>query len=229
MLSLAMTVGCSDRSQSRALDRRSFAAQRLAEEVARRVPGSHVLVIGNPFTQLPGQKEEIGAFEEAAVRGIRDGLRKQGASAGVAYPELRPGVAADPTSADIPPNATTPLSFMTAPGAWDQLAAKHPEANVWISLIGVPADVQSMQSWSPQSRLKFALLLPDLRLLGDFESVKAAFVSGKVVAAVLPRPSAPSESQAAASSSTDDFALRFVLLTADNLEATQREFPKLFP
>jgi len=208
-------------------DRRSLALETLGAYLAQRHAGDRILVVGNPFVQRPGQPGEIKAFEKAAVRGLRRGVAGRLEVAGIAYPALAPKAAANPAAVSLPPNATTPLSFMTAPDAWDRLRREHPAANLWVSLIGLPVGVARMAVWK-EPVPRFALFLPDLRILGGTAAVRAAFRSGKLVAMVLNRPGAPPQSAAPVGDARAEFNRRFLLVTPENCEAALRQYPGLF-
>jgi len=213
--------------RGRALDRREIALRVLGEYVAQQTPGQTALIVANPFGRMPGQPPEVRAFEEAAIRGLKDGWGDRIRLAGVDYPELSSAARQNPASVPLPPDVTTPLSFMTAEGAWDALASKHPDAGLWVSVIGLPAGVQALESWRrPTPRI--ALLLPDLRLVGDANAIAAAFVSGKIVAAVLNRPGAPPETAGLERDFRAEFEARFLLATATNIEDLIQVFPTLF-
>lgn len=221
--------GCSDAAGGKALDRRELAARRLAGEVVRLHPGVKALVVGNPFTQRPNPPAGIVEFEAAALAGVRAGLGSDERFAGIAYPELSPAAATDPAAVPMPADATTPLSFLTAAGAWDRLAQAHPASRVFISLIGLPADWASHRIAAADSPVSLALLLPDFRVLGPRDAVKSAFTSGKLLAVVLPRPGAPPESEPPLADAEAEFARRYVLLTAATFDEVVREFPQLVP
>lgn len=192
-----------------------------------RTPGQAALIVANPFGQMPGQAREVYAFEEAAIRGLRSGWGDRIRLVGVDYPELTPAARKDPSSVPLPLDATTPLSFLTAQGAWDALASKHPQATLFVSVIGVPVGVQALDCWrNPTPR--FALLLPDLRLIGDAHAIADAFKSGKLVAAVLNRPGAPSETTAIQQDDRDEFEARYLFVTAANIDDLIEVFPALF-
>jgi hypothetical protein len=213
--------------RGRALDRREVALRVLGEHLAGQAEGQTALIVANPFSQMPGQARAVYAFDEAAPRGLTAGWGDRVRSAGVAYPELTPAAKQDPSSVPLPPDATTPLSFLTVERAWDALAQRHPDATLFVSVIGLPAEVQALECWRRPSP-RFALLLPDLRLVGDAIAVAAAFKSGKIIAAVLNRPGAPTESVAMQRDFRAEFEARFLLVTATNIDDLIQVFPNLF-
>jgi hypothetical protein len=148
---------------------------------------------------------------------------------GVAYPQLRAEAKDDPHAVPIPAGATTPISFLTAPGAWDRLVELHPDARVLVSLIGVPADLAQSRVWTASDGPVFALLLPDLRLVGDRAAVRSAFQQGRIIAAALTRPGAPPESAAMRTDRQGEFDLRYLLATPANIDELMEAWPQLFP
>ncbi|MGE3311857.1 MAG: hypothetical protein AB7O66_17970 [Limisphaerales bacterium] len=225
-----LTGGCSPPEQRHALARRELVLARLAEAAASSVPGATVLVVGNPFVDLPGSTSELREVQEASVRGVERGVVSHGGRfLGVTAPRLRSEALADPSSVAMPADATTPLSFMVEPGAWDRLRVDRPEANLWISLIGVPTDLAATKAWLEPAGPRWALFLPDLRLVGDRQAIRSAFERGRLVALVLARPGAPPESEPMLADVREEFARRYLLVTRENMDAVIGEWPGLFP
>jgi hypothetical protein len=102
----------------------------------------------------------------------------------VVFPEIRPEYFANPESVIIPPDSRTPLSFLVRPDSVDELADAHPECTVIVSLIGLPAGVDRLKIWDEKDPRCFALLQPDLRLLGPPANAVEAFQRGKLLVAV---------------------------------------------
>ena len=159
----------------------------LGARVAKLRPHCKVLVLSNPFSKAAGVFDEKSQYESAGIDGLRKGLGP-GAEVTVVFPEVRPEYFTHRESIVIPPDSRTPLSFVIRPEAVDQLAGAHPECNVIVSLIGLPAGVQQLKIWSEKDPRSFALLLPDLRLLGSPAEVAAAFGREKILAAVFQDP-----------------------------------------
>ena len=84
-----------------------------------------------------------------------------------------------------------------------------------ISLIGLPATLDKVQAWQQPGKPSFGLLLPDLRIVGGAAEVRKAVNIGKLAAFVLPQPGGSKE--------------QFVLVTSENLEQMQKQYPKLLP
>lgn len=207
--------------RNRALARREVALRVLAEYLADRLPGARTLVIGNPFARTQGQAADVYSFQETAMTGLKRGAGNRLVFTGIDVPDLSSAAARDPSLVPIPPDTTTPLSFLSAERSWDTLLARHPGTDLAVSLIGLPADVHQLEMWrSPKPQL--ALLLPDFRVVGDLDNVIAAFKSGKIVAAVLNHPAAPPESEPIARKHSQEFEKRFLLVTADNCEVVLR-------
>jgi len=213
--------------RSQAVGRRELALRVLGEHLATEFPGTRALVVSNPFSQQDGQGRSVYAFEAAAVRGLERGWGGRIRLVEVVFPALSAAAAANPESVPIPPDATTPLSFLTAEGAWEAMLGRHTEVDLVVSLIGLPVGMQQREWWR-RAEPRFALLLPDLRLLGEGREIEAAFISGKIVAAVLRRPGAPPESVAALEDAHAEFGARFLLVTPANVGAVLEQFPNLF-
>jgi hypothetical protein len=167
-----------------ALGARQQAMEMLGARIAKLCPNCKVLVLSNPFIKDSGYLNEKNQYERAGLRGLRKGLGGR-SPVTVVFPEIRPEYVANPQSFVIPPDSRTPLSFLMQPASVDQLADAHPECNVIVSLIGLPAGVDRLKIWNEKDPRSFALLLPDLRMLGSPANATAAFQRGKLLAAVV--------------------------------------------
>ena len=177
----------SARPRSAALSAREHLLQTLGSEIARLRPNSRVLVLSNPFAETAGAFDEKTQFEQAAIRGLRKGLGK-GSSVSIVFPEVRPEYLATPDSIAIPSDSRTPLSFVIQPASIDRLADAHPDCDVIVSLIGLPVGVSELKIWSEKDPRAFALLMPDLRVIGPPTETRTAFQRGKILAAVYEDP-----------------------------------------
>ena len=184
VLALAATafLGCSG-PKNAALAAREQAMERLGACLAKLRPECKVLVLSNPFAKNLGYLDEKSQFERAGLRGLRKGLGGR-SPVTVVFPEIRPEYFANPQSVVMSPDSRTPLSFLMRPASVDQLAEAHPECRVIVSLIGLPAEVDQLKIWSEKDPRGFALLLPDLRLLGPPAKTAEAFQRGKLLAVV---------------------------------------------
>ena len=156
----------------------------LGTRIAKLRPECKVLVLSNPFTKQSGYLNEKNQYERAGLRGLRQGLGGR-SPVKVVFPEVRPEYYANPQSVVIPPDCRTPISFVMQPASVDQLAEANPECSVIVSLIGLPVGVDKLKIWDEKDPRCFALLLPDLRLLGPPAEAVGAFQRGKFLAAVV--------------------------------------------
>jgi hypothetical protein len=209
-----------------ALDSREVAARVLAEYLARRYPGAKALVLGNPFVQRPGQGPEIYAFERASIQGLQRGFGSR-SSLEVVYPELRSEFLQRPEKVFVDPKTTTPLSFLISENTLDQLTQTHPGFELLVSLIGLPVNVRDSRLWRESEKPRLALLLPDWRILGDHDSIRASMKSEKVVAAVMPRPGYSGEDETEKDYQAQ-FKRRFLLVTKENIDQILKAYPQLF-
>jgi hypothetical protein len=177
-------------AKSAALGARQDAMEALGQSIAKLRPRCKVLVISNPFTKTSGFLDETTQFERAGLRGLRKGLGS-GCPVTVAFPEIRPEYFSNRQSVVIPPDSRTPLSFVIRPTAVEELADAHPECSVVVSLIGVPAGLGQQKIWLGDDKRAFALLQPDLRLLGPPPIAVDAYERGKLLAVVADDPSLP--------------------------------------
>lgn len=210
--------------------RRELIFEHLGREIATRVPGAQVLVVGNPFAVTPAADARVREAEAASERGLKRGLGDGGSLVGVVHPELTPQASANPSSVELPVGASTPLSFMTRPGAWDRFGfASVQGKTIWVSLIGFPADLAETRAWRDPEGPFWVCYQPDWRILGGREAIRDAFTRGRLLAAVLARPGAPPEADALGADAAAEFQRRCLLITRENVEEMLRAWPQLFP
>jgi len=212
-----------------ALQIRELATRGLAQHLARSFSGHRALVISNPYTQQSGLPRPMREMEDAGLRGLKQGFGTKVNIAAVAFPELKPEAKENPRAVFIDPETTTPLSFLVAEDSFDKLARKHPDCDLLVSLIGLPANLHRVQCWQDQASPKFALLLPDLRVIGNNAAIRQAMQSGKLAAFVMAKPGAPETQPAADGEFAAEFEKRFVLVTSANVDQVMRTYPQLFP
>ncbi len=210
------------------LAQRELAMEYLGRYLASQYPGKRAVVLANPFSQKPGQPRDVYQFQRAALRGLRRGLGKSVVIESLAFPELKPGFVENRRSVFIDPATTTPLSYVVTDEALDRIAEAHPQAELLVSLIGLPVKVRQTETWKRANPRRFALLLPDLRMLGDEGAVREAILSGKIAAIVMNKPGAPTEAQPMGGDSQMEFDRRFLLVNSDTLDRILRAYPRLF-
>jgi hypothetical protein len=213
-------------AQHSALNQREVATRVMAEYLAGQFPGKRALVVSNPFTQQKGQNPQIYVYEEAGQRGVLKGFG--GATrAKVVFPALRPEFLQNRSSVYVDPKTTTPLSFLVAEDSFDALAKENPGHEIIISLIGLPVNLGRLEIWKKPDGPQFALLLPDLRWVGNRDAVRAVIQSGKIAAAVLNKPGAPPESAPLTQDYKAEFANRYLLLTKESIDQLLQTYPQL--
>jgi hypothetical protein len=195
--------------KSAGLAAREQAMEALGACIAKLSPQCKVLVLSNPFAKASGYLDEKNQYERAGLRGLRKGLGGH-TPVTVVIPEIRAEYFTNRQSLILPPDCRTPLSFAMQPASVDQLADAHPECRVIVSLIGLPPGVDQLRIWSDKDPRCFALLLPDLRVLGPPAKAVEAFQGGKLLAAV---------DQDAKSGDP-------LIVTRDNVEAVLERQPK---
>lgn len=170
--------------KSAALAARQRAMEMLGARIAKLRPECQIMVLSNPFTKKAGYLNEKTQYERVGVRGLRKGLGGR-STVTVVLPEIRPEYFTNPQSVFLPADSRTPLSFLMQPASVDQLAEAHPECRIIVSLIGLPDGVEQLKIWQETAPHCFALLLPDLRVLGPPAKAVEAFQRGKLLAAVV--------------------------------------------
>ena len=214
--------------QGTALLTRELAARGLAEELGRSQFGSKILVMSNPFTQRADIAKAIADMEQAGLSGLRTGLGTRATIGAVAFPELRREARENPAALLSDVDTTTPLSFLVATDAFDKLIKQHADCAVVVSLIGLPVELNECQAWNAAAPTKFALLLPDFRGIADAPAIIKAVKSGKLIAFVLPKLGASASDALVGKDWKAEFAKRFVLVTAANVEQVVATSPELF-
>lgn len=216
------------RAEHVSLSQREVATRVLAEYLAKKNPTEPVLVISNPFSQRKGRTAQVQSYQEAGVAGLRKGFGGK-VELKVVFPELKPEVLTNPGSISVDPNSTTPLSFLVAERAFDDLIRKHPECRLAVTLIGLPVNLAAVEGWTKPGAPKFALLLPDWRVIGTRAAIQDAFTSGKIAAAVMDKPDAPQNSAENPGPYQEEFAKRYLLVTPETVDTMMQSYPRSFP
>ena len=198
--------------QATAFRSRQSATRMLGQYLAKKFPQGQIVVVSNPFTQINAPSEII-EMEQAGITGLQDGFGKDRALK-VVLPELKQAARTDPRSLLKDPETPTPLSYLVAEDSFDKLVA---DADVVVSLIGLPAELDQVASWHKTGKPAFALLLPDLRMIGDAATVRTAMKNGKLAAFVVTNPDRANTQKA------------FLLVTPENLDALTQQYPALLP
>jgi hypothetical protein len=211
-----------------ALEARRLATRGLAQYLAQRFASQQAVVLSNPFTQMPGVSSDIRAPEEAGLEGLRDGFADKISIAAVAFPELRPEAQQNPRGLLGETETTTPLSYLVTAEAFDKVWRQHGDPPLVVSLIGLPVELDKCGIWNAPAPPRFALLWPDLRVVGESAQVQQAFRSGKLAAFVARKPGAPPDGVSLGRDLKAEFERRFVLVTAENFEAVRGQYPGLY-
>lgn len=198
------------------LSEREIATRVLGEYIRKRANAHAALIISNPYAEMASRTAEAYRFEKAGQDGLRKGLAPD-INVKIGYAKLKPDAIRDVTSIFVPPNTTTPLSYLVDDSSFDDLVRKNPDCDVIVSLIGLPANAPAAAFWQKNGSPRIALLLPDFSVLGDPSMIRHAFKSGKIVAAVITKPGA-STHKSLSSDYKAEFERRFVLVTADNID-----------
>jgi len=211
------------RAWSQSFTERNAVTRELANYLVTSEAGTSVLIIGNPFTQFPDQPEAISNYEKAGISGLKKGFGRSIKIEAVVYPELKPEARTNPWAIKRDNRTTTPLSYLIATTAFDDLAIAHPNCDLIVSLIGLPADIQDVNFLRHENGPKLALLLPDLWMIGDTEAIRTAFTAGHIAAAVVKRPHAN-----VSDDGQKNFDQVYILLTGENIDEFIEEYPSLF-
>ncbi len=199
----------------------------LAEYIASKRHPAHVLVMSNPFTQTRGGPAQVYSYQKAGVAGLQQGFGVK-AELRIAFPRLKPEALQGAGGVYVDPQTKTPLSFLVAEDAFDEVARKNSDCDVIVSLIGLPVKLNAVESWTKGAAPAFGLLLPDWRMIGDTQGILNAFKSGKLLAAVLDKPGAPPDTKPVSAEYRSEFDARYILATPENIESLLKTSPQLF-
>ena len=166
---------------NRAVDARQAALRLLAERVVRDGTPVCVLVLANPYAKKGGKFE---VFEQAGIRGIKQGLPSS-TRVEVVTPAIWEKFRDEPQKAPFPSDSSTPLSYLMDPSSLGRLVEDYPDCQVIISLVGLPNRIDTQPIWRKESPVRFALLQPDLKVLGSAARVLSAFESDRIIAVVV--------------------------------------------
>ncbi len=214
--------------QRQALLYREAATRVLANFITEKAAGKKALIVSNPFTLGSGRSSEIYEFERAGIGGLQKGFGGK-IPYEIVFPALRPEAEKDPENVYVDPQTTTPLSFLMTQDAFDKLAREHPASKLMVSLVGLPFQLDKVDIWKKGSDIQLCLLLPDWRFIGSHQAIREAFASGKILAAVVNKPDAPSGESAAKNRDFQKaFDEQFLLITSENLDRIANQYPDIF-
>ena len=181
----------------------------VGRHLAEKYPGSKALVITDGSNPLNKSQEQL-------LEGLKEGI---GSAITI---ESAEGLPIDKTN--MKPEEYRPMEEMMSAVLFDKLIALHPNANMVITLIGLPYDVPNMSLWKmPESgRPKVALLT------GDIHQLKGAILAKYIVAAVSMRPDLKNIEEKAPSDPQKAFDIRYVLITPDNVVKIATDYKGIF-
>lgn len=214
-------------SERQPLTQREAACQVMAEYLAETAKPRKVMVMANAYAQMPDRPEAVYAYHNSSVKGLKKGFGDT-ASMVVVYPALKKEAVANENAIKVDPQSKTPLSFLVAENAFDVQTAAQPETDVVVSLIGLPANLSAVASWKASGKPQYGLLLPDWRMIGRTNEIAAAFASGKLVAAVVPKPGTSELEAPMTKDHKAMFEMFYILVTANNVGEVMRDHPGIF-
>lgn len=177
--------------------------------LAEKFPGSKALVVTDGSQPLNQGQTQL-------LEGLKEGL---GNAVSI---EAAEGLPIDKSK--MKPEEYRPMEEMMSAALFDKFIARHPNATLLITLIGLPYDVSNMSLWRmpAATRPKVALLS------GDIHQLKSAVQAGYIVAAVAMRPDIKDIEAKAPSDAQKAFDLRYVLVTPDNVVKVATDYKGIF-
>lgn len=210
-----------------AVSERQLATRILAEHLKTSLKPRAVIAFSNPLTQLPDRPAQTYEYQKAGLAGLIEGFGQEVPVKAV-FPKLKPEVLADPSTVQVDPRTTTPLSFLVTENSFDELFEANKDCDLAVSLIGLPVNLRAVRAWTQPGPPRFALLLPDWRIIGDIGAIREAFASGKLVAAIIAKPNALEALDRRVVDSAKWFEERYFLVTSNNVETALKQFPRVF-
>jgi len=177
--------------------------------LAEKYPGSKALVITDGIVPATKGQEQL-------IEGLKEGI---GSAITI---EAAEGLPIDRSK--MKPEEFRPMEEMMNAALFDQLIVRYPNANLVISLIGLPYDVANMGLWKmdPKARPKVALLT------GDIHQLKDAIGAGYIVAAVSMRPDLKDIEAKAPADPQKAFEMRYLLITPENIAKIASQYKGIF-
>ena len=112
-----------------------------------------------------------------------------------------------------------PIEELMKAKDFDKVLDKHKDAGIVVSLVGLPQNAARMKAFGAKGPVFFLLSTG----MGTGKFVAAQMKKGTVAGVIVPNPKADYEAKAP-SDPAKAFAIRFVLVTKDNLEANKQFF-----
>lgn len=182
----------------------------LGRYLAEKFPGSVALVITEE--NLEGNKSQAQLLES-----LKEGL---GSAIKIEAAEPLP-IKRDPSK----PEEYRPMEEMMTAALFDQLIGKYKQANLIISMIGLPYNVADMAIW----KMGDEKLRPKVALLtGDIHQLKNVIGARYIVAAVAMRTDIKDIEAKAPSDPKAAFDLRYLLITPENVVKISQEQKGIF-
>lgn len=185
LLAVLALAGCGGDPAARELDARERMARSLASALPPELARAPLRIVANPYINKPGVSPDAERYHRAVLRGLSAGLGRAIREDEVVFPELRPGAWDQPERFLLGKALRTPLTLLMTPDAFDHLPAAHPDARLFISIVGVPEGLMQSAIWTDSRAPVLALYLPDFSAVPDAKGWRGAFERGRIAAAVL--------------------------------------------
>lgn len=151
-------------------------------------------------------------------------------SKAIPYPAIKAGTEdekPEPSPANIPDGLKPSIRTTMKACDFDAIFEKYPDCNLFISLIGLPVDMQEMVIWTATE--EDAKKRPHLALLNaSIYPLKNALLQDIVAAAVVFSPVAVLDEKTPPSETKMAFDKRYILITPDNVQKIAEQFPNMF-
>ncbi len=181
--------------------------QYIGDYLSVQYPEHRILLIAQPVTEQNKERHEL--MIDGLEKGLNDNLQ----------------ILAVETPSPLNFDSGSDLDYIFDAELFDRMVKLHPECNMVVSLIGMPADIRKMRFWSlePEERPKLVVAYGSIRELQS--AIKMGFVSAAVTHNWNYKHSL---SEPLPENFKDAFERRFILVDRRNIDQIAAEFPTLF-
>ena len=216
-----------------------ISGQKLGEYLAKTYPKSKVLIIvqpqtaytkGRPTPLLDGLKAGLGNSVTIVAEAAPELPKMPAGTPGFMPPPPPPPATGEKSSTPPPPMPTPeemlmmgPIEMWLTPERFDAFLAPFvPKVDMIITTIGLPMQPGILKFWKFNPRPKVVIAQ------GNIQELRSAIQAKAVVAALAFNPSAKFESQWPPKDLEKAFAIRYLLVTPDNVEQIATDHKDMF-
>lgn len=207
--------------------------QFLGDYVGSHFPDASILLIRSPSSTYAPEQKRQKMMHDALVKGLA-GRASISSETCPEAPEPTSPAGGGPGAGPGGPKDAPPPEMMMAPEmyftakAFDSMIRDH-DADLVISLLGLPMDCQQMKFWKKpkDQRPKLILVMNSGGEMMDIrKAIKKGFISAVIMAAPLTNPD--DLKKPVPDNYKDAFHARYILADLDNIDEMVKKYPMLF-